>query len=232
MHYISSFRLTRTQPHVRRLLSDCHALHVAVMRAFPPHPAGRAGHQVLFRTEERGLQAHLTVRSATLPDWGFLDPQWLASPVIVQPFDVAAIAVAGARVGLRLRGNPTVARMPQESEGEARNANGGVMTRVRGRRTPARDVASVTAWFTRRLARAGLAIEAQDLTLTPERRVCGARVRADEPRATRRPDLTFDAVEAAATGTVVDAAAFAQALVEGMGSGKAYGFGLLDAARL
>lgn len=248
--YLSRLVLDPRSRDVRRDLADCHALHQRLLSVFPPLPAAAGGVRerlgVLYRVEppDRGGAPVVLVQSRAAPDWsrlpaGYLLPLWPGgvNPACKEVGTYYAALRPGAHLTFRLRANPTKKIDTRSGpDGQRRN----------GRRVELWREAEQRAWLARKAAAAGfevLTVQARPglpdlqgghpVPSPPAPAVqIGATAKVTGWRAgpAGRTRLTFGAVLFEGELRVVDAARFRQALAEGIGSGKAYGFGLLSVA--
>jgi CRISPR system Cascade subunit CasE len=200
--FLSRLVFPLATPAAQRLLADPYALHRALMAAFPP----RAG-RVLFRIElpsRAAADACILVQSTSQPAWGpDRLPQGAAAEV--KRFDPAFRA--GQRLRFRLRANPTLRKKVPDRPGGIRV---GLVGEERLR-----------TWLEGKGRAAGFRPDGF-LTIN-EGQIAG-----------RKPDgraLTFQSVRFEGVLTVTDPERFAAALTSGIGSAKAFGFGLLSVAR-
>lgn len=228
--FLSRLVLNPMQRQVQHDLADCYAMHQRILSAFPdgiaekPQGHGHAREQfgVLYRVEVRrdGSPVAL-VQSRAAPDWSHLPSGYLSQPPAMKQIDGAYAAVrAGMTFTFHLRANP-VKRISR------RNATQG--ERWRGKRVDLRREEDQIAWLARKGEAAGFAL------LTVRARPALRDVRALSSAAAHgmRPTtgrLTFGAVVLEGHLRVTDPDAFRAALETGIGSGKAFGFGLLSIA--
>lgn len=223
--FLSRLHLDARDARVRAVLGDVAALHRLVMTAFPdgPLPDARARHGVLWRLEPEAARSTvvLLVQSRTAPDWTRLRPGLLAGAAETKEIDGALGAVrAGARLRFRLVANPTrrVIETRLGSDGAPRP----------GRRVPVRTEEELLHWLIRKGAEGGFSVgpdaaaAARSVVVRPLGDATGRRGADRDGRITLR-GVGFDGVLA-----VEDAARLRQALESGVGSGKAFGFGLLS----
>jgi CRISPR system Cascade subunit CasE len=219
----------------RQDLSNCHALHRTLMRAFPQTPPGAPAREqfgVLYRLEadERRSCLVLLVQSQVAPAWAQLPADRNGQPFCLvapesKPIDDNVRALRdGRRLVFRLRANPTQCKSSGKQSGR------------RGKPLAVFGAENQLAWLHRQGAAGGF-------------RVDSARVRPDlSSFAARAPHasvswqqgrkkagakslaLTFGAVVFEGVLTVTDAGTFRDTLAKGVGRGKAYGFGLLSVA--
>lgn len=257
--HLSRLILNPRSREVRRDLASCVALHRTLLHAFPGgeerDDAFRARHGVLYRLESdrRTREPVVLVQSRTPPDWGFLLARdgFLSvrrSPALeVKEIGPALDAIVPGRTLLfRLRANPTrKVDTKTGPDGAKRN----------GKRVPIRDADDQSAWLARKGAAAGFELlsvgrsddgddafdgdapdssprSIPDVRARPELDVTGRAPRrveaSDAPPAFHK--LVFGSVLFEGRLRVSDAAAFRAALEGGIGSGKAFGFGLLSVA--
>lgn len=232
--YLSRLFLDTRVAGVRRDLGDCHALHRRVMTAFPPLgdvPDARARCGVLFRVEPQGRErtATLLVQSLTEPNWelAHLPVGYTTDAVRPLAADLASVAAGQVRT-FRLRANAT--KWTEESK--------------RPDPTPHR-VALVLpheqlAWLARQGERGGFAPHTVEVlgrdpdggevlvTLVADVRVTSDPWVQGHSWARTAPDLTLGAVRYEGRLRITDADRFRATLRDGVGRGKAFGFGLLS----
>jgi CRISPR system Cascade subunit CasE len=207
-------------------------MHRTLMRAFPNAVAGGPG-RVFFRVDiGRTGEAKLLVQSDRRPDWSTLPCRYLLCEAEWKEFEPEF--VRGQPLVFRLRANPTVCR---KREGERD-----------GRRVGLLNEKDQTDWLLRKARAGGFGVSS--VVIVPEgfrrSRKCDRRTRAavqrhagglEEPTArpgfagARGREITHFAVRFDGLLTVVDPGVFARTMAEGLGPGKAFGFGLLSVAR-
>lgn len=238
MRYLSRLVLDTRQRQVRRDLGDAHQLHRTVLAAFPQAPASakaREHFEVLYRAEAiestPGL-ARLLVQSATLPDWSHLpaealgpNPDERGNPA-VRRVDVEYDRIeVGARLVFRLRANPTK-KLSDRTPGRD--------DRLLGKRVALLREEEQLEWLARKGGQHGFRL----LTAELRSEVPAVQASVQPVERGRRPGrdgagpmpLCFGAVLFNGRLEVTDAELFREALGRGIGSGKAFGFGLLSVA--
>jgi CRISPR system Cascade subunit CasE len=191
-------------------------MHRSIMRAFPsvidPEVEARAYHGVLHRLEfERvGGRILLYVQSEVEPDWSQLPPGYLHAEEGVRAKQVGAVydgLRAGRVLRFRLRANPT-RKVDTKSgpDGEHRN----------GRRVPVKGVVEQVEWLARKAEAGGFALLQASVAAT------GAA------ELVRSGGRVFQGVLFEGRLEVVDPVRFREVLANGVGPGKAFGFGLLS----
>lgn len=225
---LSKLVLNSRSREVIRDLADCQEMHRTILSAFPQASgAARAEFGVLFRIDfARGGMPTLLVQSRERPDWSKLPRSYPAkSPEAKDVSEAYASIKENATLRFRLRANPT-RRIDTKSGpgGERRN----------GRRVELRTEAEQLEWLRRKGAAHGFEV----LSVSASNSVPNVRV-SDEGKARgyrangtpqARSPLTFASVLFEGLLRVTDAGAFRLALGHGIGSAKAYGFGLLSIA--
>lgn len=245
MTYLSRLLLNPQAAVVRRDLVDCQGMHRTLLRAFPAvpeaegHDRARAHYGVLYRIDAASADSiRLLVQSRTEPAWDALPDGYLCdtggsplNPSCKPIGDRYAQLAAGQSLIFRLRANPTK-RIGGTNQAEGEGWH--------GKRVELRCEEDLLAWLRRKGANHGfrpLAVRtAPDIASVSIAR--GAAVHGG-PQAPgilrgrhRAGPLTFGTVVFDGTLQITDADCFRGALEQGIGSGKAYGFGLLSLASL
>lgn len=215
--YLSRLILNPRSRAVQHDLTDSYELHRTVMRGFPEGEvkiartaANAAG--VLFRLDEdqRSGQIFLLVQSKQQPNWSLLSADYLLPP---DPFDPAGENPAvksfapkvqqGQRLNFRLVGNPT--KRLGKSFGEDK-----------GKRVGIYKTEEQLQWLCKKAAVSGFRI----LTVLPmQESVSKSR------RGAKLITVRFDGVL-----QVIEPESFVNTVAAGIGSGKAFGCGLLSIA--
>ncbi len=250
--YLSRLLLNPRHRAVRADLGDCNSLHRTIMRAFPSVPSNgglaektgaRERFDVLYRVDDdpRARGPILLVQSRVVPAWWRLPADYLVPARGGQAIadckrvDERYAAIAeGMALSFRLRANPT-RKIDTKSgpNGERRN----------GKRVELRHEDDQLAWLRRKGEQHGFDLLATtvnptvaDVRASGVGKVTGSR----EKRAAVGEEsgggtlggssLTFGSVLFEGRLRVVDPSLIRDALTHGIGSGKAYGFGLLSIA--
>lgn len=200
--FLSRLTLPLADPEAQRLLADPYALHKALMGALPD----RAG-RMLYRVEPvpaTGTRATVLVQSLDEPDWSDAGlPQGTA--VECKAFD--AEFRTGDRLRFRLKANPTAKK---RVEGRDDTTRVGIVKEDEQR-----------AWLARKGERGGF--EPDGVVVIDEGQV--------KARRSNGRTMTFRSVRFEGALEVTDPGRLAETLRAGVGSGKAFGFGLLSLAR-
>jgi CRISPR system Cascade subunit CasE len=178
-------------------LRDVYAWHQLVWMAFP----GRDGQPRDFLTrldrQEREGRVRLLLLSPQPPA---RPPDWPADPEAWQTREITPAFLAHRGYRFQLRANPT------KRENASR------------KRLPLRTDEELRAWLGRKAEEAGFTVEADTLRVIQEGREWFAK---------SGHQGFHHAVEFEGVLAVTDPAYFAQAFTHGVGSAKAFGFGLL-----
>jgi len=214
---LTRLRLNPASQAVRRDLADRIQLHKTLMRLTPgtpsPHPRRAAG--LLFRLESDRDEPTLTIQTTRPPRLNGLPARYGSA----ETRDLTPLLGAlqpGQRVCYRITAAP-VRHIPGAPYD--RRADGTVL-RQRGTPT-ALTGHDAAAWWQRRAAAAGLAVD--DATLTP-------RPFERSPRFAHPPGLHHRLIEFNGHARVTDARLLADAVCRGIGRAQAYGAGLLSLA--
>ena len=233
--YLSRLTLNPRDRAVQRDLADCRDLHRTVLRAFPNlretpdtgednalGDGARSRFSLLYRLDESpsGLPV-LLVQSGAYPDWGTLREH--STRYLLKEADIKDVAVsysaltAGQMLTFKLHANPTKKVDPRQDKDPARR---------NGRRVVLVKEEEHLAWIVRKGEQSGFDLMRRGdgsptVQVSPVQRVVG-----HGPPNTR----TFGAVTFEGVLRVTDANLLRAALIVGIGSGKAYGFGLLSLA--
>jgi CRISPR system Cascade subunit CasE len=238
--FLSRLMLDVRAGHTRRCLSDVNFLHQQVLAAFPEgvSPATpRASLGVLFRFDRLADgRLALLVQSAQRPDWSRFPKSALsdvdafsaeeANPAVKDVGRLFAALQAGALLRFRLRANPTK-KVDTKTGPDGKRRN--------GRRVALTKEADRLAWLMRKGEQHGFKVltvdvggrETPALLDVSEGRAQGYRPGAEEGHGT----MTFGSALFDGTLQVTDVEPFRTMLREGIGSGKAFGFGLMSIAK-
>ena len=200
--YLSQLILNPRNRDVQRDLSRPHDLHKTIMAAFPDN-LDKAKERVLFRIEQRAQpqQLILLIQSQEQPDWSKLPASYLLDDPATKAVNLQL--QPGQRLSFRLRANPT----KRLSAGKGNN----------GKRIGLYKLEEQINWLQRKATDHGFAIHSAMPT---------QQQRVDD----RRQDLKFFSVQFDGILQVTDPTTFLAAIQSGIGSGKAFGFGLLSVA--
>lgn len=222
--FLSNLILNIHHRDVRRDLADCQQMHRTLLAAFPQAESetARAEFGLLFRVETNSRTGGVTVlaQSRTLPDWQRLPAGYLlAEPLASDIADKYKPEVLHnqRQLRFRLRANPT-------RKIETKSLPDG--TKRNGKRVELFRETDQIQWLRRKAETAGFRV--LQLRLNPD--VSNVRAQPETKTISRTKRLTFGSVLFEGELEITNAEAFLAALTHGIGSGKAYGFGLLSIA--
>ncbi len=229
--YLTRAFLNPTARAVRDDLADAVALHRTVMRAFPDDsgPSARKQHGVLHRLDEDDRRGRFVLFVQQLGAARFHEA---ASRLLPRISGTTSRLKRPARPRTRRCARSTTsgsasrreiascsASAPTPRSGSRRfDAATGTRTK-NGRRVPVRGDEGRLAWLHRHAERAGFRVEDVRTVELPARSGGGHR------------DLTFGGAIFEGILAVGDPGTFRHALTDGIGPGKAFGFGLLSIQR-
>ena len=242
--FLSQLKLETRSREVRRDLGDVHEMHRTLLRAFGQvdGPA-RASVGLLYRVETDRQGVCVLAQSKERPAWGQLPPGYLGAPAETKEIERSLAALHdGMTLRFRLTANPT-RKIDTKSgpNGEHRN----------GMRVELRKEEDQLAWLERKGAVAGfrlVTVQVEGVTAGGREGTAPIEVRVTpgpkehdaswaKAHGNRRPKgatvedgLTFGVARFEGRLEVTDAEALRTAVMAGIGSGKAYGFGLLSLA--
>jgi CRISPR system Cascade subunit CasE len=189
-------------------LRDSYAWHQWAWQAFPGQPA--ANRDFLTRLDDQGDGFRFLIQSACAPQRPGTCPEdaWQSKEIPPHFFTHSAYRFT-------LLANPTKKlAAPRDADGKRRNA----------KRAPVSTREDLIAWLQRKGSQHGFQIDPDTLQTIPRpRQVFVKRSRADE----KRHAGLHTATEFIGVLKVTDPAAFTAATHSGIGSAKAFGFGML-----
>ena len=231
--YLSRLMLNPRSRRVQRELANPYGLHVSVYGGYPqPLPPDE---RVLYRLDLHPSSGApmLLVQSQGEPDWSPLErePGYLLCPA--QCKAVELMLREGQVYGFRLRANPTVKKAtrapePVQTPGYLAAARD---RRARGEAEPGRNGVRLglsreeeqRAWLERQGERHGFALVRLDVYPEGVQRMVWPAGRGADGRGMSHLAVRYEGLL-----RVTDAVGTAAALREGIGSAKAFGFGLLS----
>ncbi|NEX23037.1 type I-E CRISPR-associated protein Cas6/Cse3/CasE [Thiorhodococcus mannitoliphagus] len=204
--YLSRLTLDPRHPRVRRDLGNRYEMHRTLARAFAPDETS-APYRFLWRLESSAFDAGsavLLVQSEMSADWKPLegDAGYALEILGNKPVDLEQLIQASARYRFRLQANPTVTR--------------------NGKRYGLVKEDAQLDWLDRQALKQGFTV------LGAIRADC-ERLQARQPSTRRRITLQSALYEGHLEAT--DPGRLRQAIMTGLGHGKAWGLGLLSVAR-
>jgi CRISPR system Cascade subunit CasE len=238
--YLSRLIINPRSREARHDLSDVHQMHRTIMSAFPEMEdsrEARADLAVLYRldVDRRTGRTLLLVQARRRPDWTHLLPGYL-SDMGGEVENPATKAVTEALEGLcegqvlrfRLRANPT-------KKIDTKTGPDGL--RRNGKRVDLRTEPQQIDWLARKAEQGGFRlVPAQPDSDVPAVRVDaaetvkGSRCDKSMPKSARSRRLTFSGVLFEGLLQITHPSQFRRTIEEGVGPGKAFGFGLMSVA--
>jgi CRISPR system Cascade subunit CasE len=238
--YLSRLCLNPLFAPALKLAADPYELHRKLLDTLPcgPKPKPATGNQpktadLLFRVDATDAGPVVLVQTSMKPEWDAMElaPRALRCPPETKPF--APSCAPGQRLAFRLLCQPVVRQSGQFGA----KPNG---KRMLGPRRACRDDAQRLEWLRRKGIACGFAVEAVGLTLVewrntkPLQTEGGAPIETHEEARRRAfgPGVPqrLGAVRFDGILVVVDLDRFRTAIAGGMGTQKAFGFGLLSVA--
>ena len=239
--YLTKMTLNTESRAVWNDLGNLQNLHRTISRAFPeienqahlPHHeriSPRSEFNLLHRLDfdRHGGRAVLLVQSAIEPNWSFL-PDGYADRIECKAVGEQYAAISGGQKLLfRLHANPTkrVGKSDERAAAKFKPSENG----KNRRRVELRTDDEKIEWLRRkgldagfRLANARIKETVANVAAVAGGKIKSRRSDADKP-------MTFGAATFEGILEVTDAEKFRQSLKQGIGTGKAYGFGLLSVA--
>lgn len=188
---------------MRRLhIRDCYDWHQHVWKAFPQRDGDKRDFLIRVDRKDDVYRVWILSRSAPArPGWCPADG--FATKVVSDAY------FSRERYRFSLLANPTRKKIVLKPDGTAKK---------NGRREPLRTVEDLTAWLHRKAEAGGFMVEATSLRILP---------RGNEYFSKTDARGTHSAVEFQGMLTVLNRKLFRMACETGIGSAKAFGFGLL-----
>lgn len=238
--YLTKLTLNPQSRKVWDDLGDLQNMHRTVSQAFPkieidadaPHherKTPRNTFNLLHRLDfdARSGRAVLLVQSNLKPDWSFLRDDYASEIECKAVHEQYGRIENGMRLLFRLRANPT--KRVGKSDTQADEKYKPSETRKIRRRVELRTDGEKIDWLRRKGADAGFRLT--DVKINEV--VANAAVHSSSKQFGRRGNqkMTFGAALFEGVLEVTDAEKFRESLQTGIGTGKAYGFGLLSVAK-
>jgi CRISPR system Cascade subunit CasE len=211
--YLTRLFLNLRSRQVQRDLANRYELHRTLLRGFPPTLP--AGERVLYRVEEdaRAGSVIVLLQSLNPPDWRALPEPYLLQPAEVKPFSV--VVSAGQMLRFRLLANPTRRiKTSPTAEGEEPSS----------KRVGLLKEEQQYQWLSRKAEAYGFQLISVRSAKQPD--VIGWQGKGKDSR-----QLTFQSVLFDGVLQVMEPDLFMQALKNGVGPAKGFGFGLLSLAK-
>jgi CRISPR system Cascade subunit CasE len=233
--YLSKLILNPRCRAVQSGLRDCQQLHCIILKAFPiiesENQKAREEFGVLYRIDidNRCNKLSLLVQSRIEPDWQRLPDNFLlqdtdeVNPSCKPVQEVFNKLQAGMHLRFRLRANPTRRLYADRAEKE-------INPKKRGKRVEIRGEQKQTEWLKRKEQDCGFHLQTLHLNADITNVQAGQEQKVNGKKSDSEMKMTLASVLFDGELVVTDANKFQQAIVNGIGTGKAYGFGLLSVA--
>lgn len=237
---------------VRRDLSNQQELHRTISQAFPPLENGgglkhhqakapRSEYNILHRLEIDGKRgrAVLLVQSGIEPNWEHLPVDYAERAECKQVDDLYSHIREGSRLVFRVHANPTkrigktfeederYQRLDRDKQEEFARRYRDDKTR---RRVSLQTEEARVGWLVRKGKDCGFTITDVQVKTGVPNLTTSIIGKINAYREKGKPPMTFGAVTFDGVLEVTDGDRFRDTLVKGIGTGKAYGFGLLSVA--
>lgn len=221
--YLSKLIFNVNNYRVRRDLNDVVQMHKTILSAFPHVPEKqkrsiqggiRAHFGVLYRVNVHKNHSYSAIiQSRVKPNFASVDNGYCVGTPQVKTIDfIFSAIVKGGQFRFKLFANPT---MRIHEEGRKNNP-----------KVPLKKKDSQMEWLHSKGEHHGFSVE--NALITREMELYGYKKRPNQKRSRR---LTFYGVGFEGILTVNDAESFKETIRQGIGSGKAFGFGLLSLRR-
>lgn len=206
--YLSKIDLNLQSQLVKKDLGDCYNLHRSIYNCFLSQKDDKPG-RIIYRVEDfyhpnmsnEKYFQSVLIVSEKKPDWSKLAENYLLEPHVVNYTDKVKLLKNNNLFNFHLRANPT--------------------KKYDAKRLPLKSYEERINWIKRKSEDNGFKII--DVTVNSE------QIRASSSK--RDHKLTFNSVLYEGLLQISDKDKFIKALFNGIGSGKAFGFGLLTISR-
>lgn len=205
--FLSKLTLNPRSRGVLHDLNDFYELHRTLLRAFSETASAESGLLYRIDTDRRTGIPTVLVQSASSPDWSYLISfdSYLLSPPENKEINLAF--KTGQLLHFRLRANPT-RRLFKECDRSKKGA-------IKGLFKPEEQ----EQWLQRKGDTGGFQVIS--MTIIPEGKIIGKK---------EGETLTLYAVKYEGVLRVTDKDKFSKTILDGIGRGKRFGFGLLSVA--
>jgi len=236
MAYLSRIWINPLRQRAQKLIENPHALHASVLGGLSRQPVEE---RVLWRLElETAHRAGLLVLTQSMPSWEHLVEQagWPSSEdpqSKVRSYDpLLDKVIEGQEFGFRLRANPTISTRNPTKPSQSQSERLARSDRPRGVRVGHRTASQQRGWFLARIRDWGFEMLVNsmgdpDLAIVDRQRIAFTKT---SHQTTSRGRVTLQVATFEGRLRVIDAAAARHSLLDGVGTGRAYGCGLVTLA--
>lgn len=245
--FLTKMILNPKCPQVRRDLGNPQQLHKTVSNGFPEvenqahlpkhlQETPRNKFDILHRLEidnQRG-KAILLVQSSVKPDWSFLAEDYADELKCKAVHEQYAKIENGMTLIFRLQANPTKrigAKYEHPDEKKRAEFTAKFRDDKKRRRISMNRDEDRIEWLERKGSEVGFRLANIKVAPTVENVASAAEGKINFRKEKSLPNLTFGSVVFEGVLEVTDAEKFREVLKNGIGTGKAYGFGLLSVAK-
>lgn len=217
--YLSRLILNPVSRQVQRDLADCQALHSTVLKAFPPVQGAEDARQqfgVLYRIDaDRNDAMKLYVQSQVTPNWQHLRSDYAITTALKPVGELYKRIAVGTTLNFTLRANTTRKTGTTSKSQLLQGAD-----KSNGRRVFLARAEDQLAWLERKATECGFNVNS--VNLRQDQSYGSQKVSDGSVRKLKFLGVIFEG-----TITITDTELLQQALRQGIGPAKAYGFGLL-----
>lgn len=235
--YLTKMILNPRSRKVRRDVGNSQELHRTISNGFPEtdkETTPRRKYGILYRLEidNRRGQIALLVQSNAKPDWSGLEADYLIekedNPACKSIGENYAAIENGMNLLFRLQANPTK-RVGKSDPKAAAKFKPSDEKKIR-RRVELRTDEDKIKWLKRKGEEAGFRLAGVQIKDDVENVASVEQGKISFGKSKNSPNLTFGSVVFEGVLQITDTDKFRESLIQGIGSGKAYGFGLLSIA--
>jgi len=235
--YLTKMILNPRSRKVRRDVGNSQEMHRTISKAFPEtdkETTPRQKYGILYRleTDNRSGRIALLVQSNSEPDWSGLDADYLLgteeNPACKRIGANYAAVENGMKLMFRLRANPT--KRVGKSDAKADDKFKPSDERKIRRRVELRTDEDKIRWLKRKGEEAGFRLANVRIKEDVANVAAIEQSKISFGKRGNSSSLTFGSVTFEGVLQVDDADKFRKSLIGGIGTGKAYGFGLLSIA--
>jgi CRISPR system Cascade subunit CasE len=239
--YLSRLTLNIRNYQVRRDLANCQDLHRTLLKAFPQssgNPEDKSNHVrqdfgLLYRVEGRRNEntVKIMIQSRVIPDWSLLPESYSDAEGPKPVTDKYQQLADGQVLSFILKANPT------KKTGTVSKTERLAGVKNNGHRKYINKSDEQLQWLAQKGINCGFKLltvqinpKVYDVDTSPDLRIKGWKNLKPEGREPVKREMNFGAVIFQGHLQITNREKFLSTLTNGIGSGKAYGFGLLSIA--